>query len=184
MPDIFEFDSVDSLAAGAIGVPGQRTFMIQAMKGGALLSVLVEKEQVQLLATEATRFLDRIAADDPEDQAETPNLDDQVRDTEPLFRARAIGIGYDPNRRLVLLELRERADDLETENEDDDDPDDEEPGADVDAGDARVARIFATRAQVRAMARAAVVAVSSGRPKCPLCDFPMDPEGHRCPRWN
>jgi hypothetical protein len=27
-------------------------------------------------------------------------------------------------------------------------------------------------------------AVSAGRPRCDLCDFPMDPDGHICPRWN
>jgi hypothetical protein len=26
--------------------------------------------------------------------------------------------------------------------------------------------------------------VDAGRPKCQLCDFPMDPSGHICPRWN
>jgi hypothetical protein len=29
-----------------------------------------------------------------------------------------------------------------------------------------------------------IVAVSAGRPKCPLCEFPMDPDGHICPRMN
>jgi hypothetical protein len=29
-----------------------------------------------------------------------------------------------------------------------------------------------------------VVAVAAGRPKCPLCDFPMNPDGHICPRMN
>ena len=38
--------------------------------------------------------------------------------------------------------------------------------------------------QVRAMVASGATAVASGRPRCPLCDFPMDPEGHHCPRWN
>ena len=54
--------------------------------------------------------------------------------------------------------------------------DDDEPGY--------VARIYATRAQVRAMAARGAEAVAGGRPPCPLCDMPMDPAGHRCPRWN
>ena len=56
MADIIEFDPVDSLSAGAFGVPGERTFRIQARKGQATLSVLVEKEQVALLAVEAEQF--------------------------------------------------------------------------------------------------------------------------------
>ena len=61
MTDFIEFDPVDDIAAGAFGRPGARTFVIQARKGEAVLSVLVEKEQVRLLAVEAKQFLDRIA---------------------------------------------------------------------------------------------------------------------------
>jgi len=171
--EFIEFDPVDEIAAGAFGVPGARTFVIQARKGEALLSVLVEKEQVRLLAAEATEFLDRIAQDDPEDAA-GGDATAKVAEDEPLFRARLIGIGYDADRRLVLLELREEAAD-----DDDDDaivpPDDSE---------GRVARFYATRAQIRSMARNGVAAVEAGRPRCPLCDFPMNPDGHICPRWN
>ena len=34
------------------------------------------------------------------------------------------------------------------------------------------------------MAAKEAEAVAAGRPLCPLCDMPMDPAGHRCPRWN
>ena len=46
MADPIELDPVDSLGAGAIGRPGERTFLIQAAKSHARLTVLVEKEQV------------------------------------------------------------------------------------------------------------------------------------------
>jgi uncharacterized repeat protein (TIGR03847 family) len=65
-------------------------------------------------------------------------------------------------------------------------PDD--AGALIEAADEQtegyVARIYATRRQVRAMAAKGAEAVAAGRPLCPLCDMPMDPAGHRCPRWN
>jgi len=170
--DFIEFDPVDDIGAGAFGVPGQRTFVIQARKGSAVLSVLVEKEQVQLLASEANQFLDRIAEEDPEDPPAAPTIETSVTEDEPLFRARLIGIGYDPERHLVLIELREDA------------SDDEEAPPPLDESEGRIARLYATRAQVRAMARNGVAAVEAGRPRCQLCDFPMDPDGHICPRWN
>ena len=34
------------------------------------------------------------------------------------------------------------------------------------------------------MAAHGAEAVVGGRPLCPLCDLPMDPAGHICPRWN
>jgi uncharacterized repeat protein (TIGR03847 family) len=178
MDNVIELDGVDALGAGAIGEPGQRVFYIQADKSDARLTVVVEKEQVALLAEEAVAFLDRIGLEYPEEPAESatlhPSAAQVTEPAVPLFRARMIGLGFEPDRKLVLLELRERADD-----EDDPAP---APGDGEDDG--YVARIFATRAQVRAMAARGAEAVSGGRPLCQLCNFPMDPEGHICPRWN
>ena len=176
MMDPIELDPVDMLGAGAVGTPGERAFYIQARTESAQLTVLVEKEQVALLATEAVAFLDRIADDYPEDPQPLPPAD--LREpTVPLFRARLIGLGFDPERQLVLIELRERTAEDEDEEETIEDIEDEEP-------EGFVARIYATRSQVRAMAARGEAAVAAGRPLCPLCDMPMDPAGHRCPRWN
>jgi uncharacterized repeat protein (TIGR03847 family) len=174
--EIIELDDVDGLGAGAVGAPGQRAFYIQARTEHTQLTVLVEKEQVDLLATEAVAFLDRIADTYPELPFDLPSTQSTLREpTVPLFRARLIGLGFDPERELVLIELREHS-----EEEDEEavvvEDDDEEEGY--------VARIYATRAQVRAMAARGAEAVAGGRPPCPLCDQPMDPAGHRCPRWN
>jgi uncharacterized repeat protein (TIGR03847 family) len=195
-----ELETVDSLGAGAVGDPGEREFFLQARTESAQLTVLVEKEQVALLATEAVAFLDRIAEDYPEESVEPREpvfRQAGLREpTVPLFRARLIGLGFDPERQMVLIELRERSSEDEEEGEAlapqaeevtpdlpdlpdvtvADPTDEEEEGY--------VARIYATRGQVRAMAAKGAEAVAAGRPLCPLCDMPMDPAGHRCPRWN
>lgn len=195
-----ELETVDSLGAGAVGDPGDREFFLQARTESAQLTVLVEKEQVALLATEAVAFLDRIAEDYPEEPTEP--REPAVRQaglrepTVPLFRARLIGIGFDPEREMVLIELRERSSEDEEEGEalpsqaEDAPPElpDLPDVAVIDPTDEEeegyVARIYATRGQVRAMAAKGAEAVAAGRPLCPLCDMPMDPAGHRCPRWN
>ena len=74
----------------------------------------------------------------------------------------------------MLIELREDAAE----------EDDEEPPPPPDEAEGRIARLYATRAQIRVMMRNGVTAVEGGRPNCPLCDFPMNPDGHICPRWN
>jgi uncharacterized repeat protein (TIGR03847 family) len=174
--EIIELDDVDGLGAGAVGEPGARAFYIQARTEHTQLTVLVEKEQVDLLATEAIAFLDKIADTYPELPFELPPTQSVLREpTVPLFRARLIGLGFDPERELVLIELRERAEEDAAERSDDLDQEEEE---------GYVARIHATRAQVRAMAARGAEAVAGGRPPCPLCEQPMDPAGHRCPRWN
>ena len=195
-----ELETVDSLGAGAVGDPGEREFFLQARTESAQLTVLVEKEQVALLATEAVAFLDRIAEDYPEEPPEV--REPAVRQaglrepTVPLFRARLIGLGFDPEREMVLIELRERSSDDEEEgeavpSEAENAPPDLADLPDVAVADPTdedeegyVARIYATRGQVRAMAAKGAEAVAAGRPLCPLCDMPMDPAGHRCPRWN
>jgi uncharacterized repeat protein (TIGR03847 family) len=184
MGEIIELVDVDGLGTGAVGEPGKRAFYIQARTENAQLTVLVEKEQVAMLATEAVAFLDRIAGDYPEAPMSVPDAATFLREpTVPLFRARLIGLGFDPERELVLLELREHAADDDDEGEAEASPDEGE--ASPDEGESGyVARIYATRAQVRAMAARGAEAVAGGRPPCPLCDLPMDPAGHRCPRWN
>jgi uncharacterized repeat protein (TIGR03847 family) len=195
-----ELETVDSLGAGAVGDPGEREFFLQARTESAQLTVLVEKEQVALLATEAVAFLDRIAEDYPEEPVQP--REPAVRQaglrqpTVPLFRARLIGLGFDPEREMVLIELRERSSEDEEDGEalasqaEDAAPDlPEVPDVTVadptdEEEEGYVARIYATRGQVRAMAAKGAEAVAAGRPLCPLCDMPMDPAGHRCPRWN
>src|SRR3989442_4097185 len=163
-----ELETVDSLGAGAVGEPGEREFFLQARTESAQLTVLVEKEQVALLATEAVAFLDRISEDYPEEPnavAEPVVHQAGLREpTVPLFRARLIGLGFDPERELVLIDLRERSSEDEEEGEAlpaqaEDAPPDLADLPDVAVADPTDedeegygARIYATRGQVRAMA--------------------------------
>jgi uncharacterized repeat protein (TIGR03847 family) len=192
VPEI-EFDPVDSIAAGAVGEPGQRAFYIQAEKDGQVLSVLVEKQQVAMLAERVRMLLDQVEAQFPgegEDAAAslTPEAGEIRGDPVPLFRALAIGIGFDPSRRLVVLELHERP--IADEEDEEDDEDDEDGAAfteteeDEDEGEGYLARLYFTAAQARAMATRGTAAVERGRPPCPLCGGPLDPSGHVCPRLN
>jgi len=174
-PEI-ELEDVEALGTGAVGEPGARAFYLQARSSTSQLTVLVEKEQIALLATEAVAFLDRLAEEYPEVEVSLPEAVAELQEpTVPLFRARLIGLGFDPERELVLIELRENPVSDDDDEADDDETEDEE---------GYVARVYATRPQVRAMAARGATVVGAGRPPCPLCSMPMDPAGHRCPRWN
>jgi uncharacterized repeat protein (TIGR03847 family) len=191
MPEI-EFDPVDSIGAGAIGEPGHRAFYIQAEKDGKVLSVLVEKQQVAMLAERVQMLLDQVESQLPEAGAQipaplAPDAGELRGDPVPLFRAVAIGIGFDASRQLVVLELHERplGDDEDTEDDEDDDVEDETAAALAgDEEEGYLARLYFTAAQARAMATRGSAAVESGRPPCPLCGGPLDPSGHVCPRLN
>ena len=194
MPEI-EFDPVDSIGAGAIGEPGQRAFYIQAEKDGQVLSVLVEKQQVAMLAERVQMLLEQVASQFPEAAGAdvpaplTPDAGELRGDPVPLFRAVAIGIGFDASRQLVVLELHERPIDEDDEDDDEDDgeaeDDDDIPAAiPGEEEDSYLARLYLTAAQARAMATRGSAAVERGRPPCPLCGGPLDPSGHNCPRLN
>ena len=191
MPEI-EFDPVDSIAAGAIGEPGHRAFYIQAEKDGQVLSVLVEKQQVAMLAERVQMLLDQVSTQFPDAVADapapvTPEAGELRGDPVPLFRAVAIGIGFDASRQLVVLELHERplGDDEEDDEDDEDDEGDEDDAAlAVGEDEGYLARLYLTAAQARAMASRGSAAVERGRPPCPLCGGPLDPSGHTCPRLN
>lgn len=189
MPEI-EFDPVDSIAAGAVGVPGQRTFYIQAVKGASVLSVLVEKEQVAVLSDRMASLLDQLAGELGEPGEGEPEPAGEIQgDPVPLFRAVAIGIGFDPARRMILLELHERPV-PDSDDEDDAEADAEAEVPDVpdllpaEDGEAYLARLYITPAQARAMASRGTASVAAGRPPCPRCGNPLDPEGHACPKLN
>jgi uncharacterized repeat protein (TIGR03847 family) len=204
VPEI-EFDPVDSIGAGAVGEPGARAFYIQAEKDGQILNVLVEKQQVAMLAERVRILLEQVATEFPGGPADTPPvvLDPEAGelrgDPVPLFRAVAIGIGFDSIRQLVVLELHERPvadDDEEGDDEDEDEVDDEiddefddDPTLAAIAEEEReeegyLARLYVTAAQARAMAARGSAAVERGRPPCPLCGGPLDASGHVCPRLN
>jgi uncharacterized repeat protein (TIGR03847 family) len=176
-----EFDPAERVAAGALGRPGQRTFLIQAERGGSMLSVLVEKQQVDALARQVLAFLTQLDARFPPEPGSDVPADAAAlhEPAEPLFRARAIRLGFDIGRGLVVLELHE----FDTDDEDDEseDADDVET---ADAPEGRIARIFATRSQVRAMAQQGAAAVSAGRPVCELCRLPMSEDRVGCPQTN
>ena len=50
--------------------------------------------------------------------------------------------------------------------------------------DSRTVSVLLEKQQVSVLAERAEKVVSAGRPPCPLCAEPLDPEGHVCVRLN
>lgn len=171
-----EFDPPDRFVAGTVGPPGQRTFFLQASEGRRLLSVSVEKEQVAVLADRINDLLDSYAGGTGADHVATEVADNAPLDTpiEDEFRVNTLSLGWDESRRVVVIECLDR------------DPDDPEGSAppDVLAQEPKLVRVVLPPARARAFARRAQSVVSAGRPPCPFCGGPLEPEGHICPRAN
>jgi uncharacterized repeat protein (TIGR03847 family) len=166
-----DLDPVVSITADAIGEPGQRTFYLQARGDDTTVTLLVEKGQVAALTGEIDELLARIGG--ATDTAEAPDLQQPLV---PAFRVGAMGIGYDSDRDLVLLECREFVPPA--------DEDDELAELEPIVPDSATVRMWATRDQMEALARRGERAVAGGRPTCTMCGAPIDPEGHFCPPSN
>ncbi len=180
---VHEFDWPDRVVIGTVGRPGERTFYLQARTGARSASVALEKEQSLLLAETVDELLSRLAADTENRVSVPTETPAELVDDEPLdqpveeeFRAGELRLGWDPRTAQVVIEaypveLPGESDDA-VEIADADDDEDPEPSemlvVRMPVGTAR-AFVERTRKVVRA-----------GRPACPRCGQPMDPDGHVC----
>lgn len=182
---VFLFDTPDRFVAGTVGEPGNRTFFLQARHGSRIVSVSLEKIQVAALAERLDSLLDElerrgIAAEGPDGTSTRDGLplDEPLNEA---FRATTLSLGWDGSADLVLVEAR--AVDEDEEEEDDDEPEVVE-AADDDPEGPDLLRVRLSAAAARGFVERAVRVLSSGRPPCPLCGEPLDPQGHLCPRRN
>lgn len=179
---VFDYSAPDRFVVGTVGMPGERTFFLQARADARITSVVLEKEQVSLLAERVDQLLDEVRrtrdllgaipeAADPDDVDGDPL--DVPLDEE--FRVGAMALGWDDGSQRVVIEAHAVVD--------------EEPYtvpeiADDDADGPDTFRVWISPAAARAFAERARVVVAAGRPSCPFCSQPLDPSGHICPRAN
>jgi uncharacterized repeat protein (TIGR03847 family) len=172
----FEFDEVDSFSATAIGEPGSRVFYLHARAGRQRVTVKCEKQQV----TAISQYLRRVLSDlpPPEDRPlpGAVELGDQSDLADQAFVLGPIGLGYDRGNDRVLVQLEEL---LAADADADDEEEDVEPPPDRGH-----IRLYVTRSQAAAFCDHADEVVAAGRPLCMWCGFPIDPDGHPCPRMN
>lgn len=162
---------VDRITAGTIGEPGSRTFFLQARAAGEIVTVVVEKQQVQLLAASILELLADLELETGAGPSESElSLEEPI---DPRWRAGKLSIGYDHDRGLFVLEIEEL-----TPGEED-----EDAGLAL-GGDHEVVQLAASREQMFALSRHSATVVAQGRPACQFCGNPMDAEGHACPAMN
>jgi uncharacterized repeat protein (TIGR03847 family) len=182
-----ELDPVDHITADAVGPAGQRTFYLQGRRGDQLVTLLVEKQQVQLLSASVVEILAQIGKETGQGPPEEEmGLDEPII---PEWRVGRLSIGYQDERDLLMLEAEELLPD-EAEGEGAA-GEGEEPAAESDpvagqgsAAEPQRVRFWATREQMLSLARHGANVCAAGRPLCPYCHNPLDPSGHQCPAMN
>ena len=175
---VFEFDPPDRFVAGTVGEPGERVFYLQAASRGRVTSVALEKQQVRVLAERVDELLDEVlrrsGGTAPVPAVAPGELDDLAPLDSPLseeFRVGAMALAWDEEGERVIIEAGAATEEEEA------DLDDEENGPDI-------LRVRLTGSAARAFVKRAMAVVEAGRPPCPFCGQPLDPDGHICPRSN
>jgi uncharacterized repeat protein (TIGR03847 family) len=197
MPTIVhEFDWPDRVVIGTVGQPGARTFYLQARAGSRLVSASLEKEQSALLAEKIDEILDQLMTGDGNPYSVPAVTPVELVDNDPLeqpveeeFRTGTMSLGWDPSTGQIVLEAYPIA----LVDDESDDLLDEALGAAAGLegfGDDAVGielpepeEVLLVRMPVgtaRAFAKRTREIVGAGRPLCPLCGLPMDPDGHDC----
>ncbi|MGE3284833.1 MAG: DUF3090 domain-containing protein [Pseudonocardia sp.] len=175
---IHVFRQPERFVAGTVGEPGDRAFYLQAVEEARTVSVLLEKQQVSVLADRIAALLAevvrRFGPEVGEDEGTRTDTDPLAVPLEEEFRVGTMGLGWDADSRSIVVEL------LAVSEEEIDESvvlDDGEEGPDA-------LRVFLSPPQARAFAERAEKVVQAGRPPCPLCAEPLDVEGHVCVRLN
>jgi uncharacterized repeat protein (TIGR03847 family) len=166
---------VTRITAGAVGQPGQRTFILQAQYGEELISWVIDKAHAADLSNAIPALLADVENEFPELDAPLVAAEPRLDLQEPLmpeFRVGAIGLDYDRLHDLVVFTLTDAAaqelppEDMEIL---------------VDEVEAVLElQVYVTRGQALLLGQQAGAVVSAGRPLCPVCGDPLDEFGHFC----
>lgn len=161
---------ITHITTDAIGPPGKRVFYIQGWQEERTVTLIVEKLQIQSLAVGLEQFLAELNEKFPDLPDASAEYDQEKMHihppVDPLFRTGELSLGYDTENDLVVLIANELL------------------GDDQDAEEGQVVRFWCTRSQIRAMCHWGMEVASRGRPICPQCGQPEEPEGHFCPKKN
>ncbi|TQS40476.1 DUF3090 family protein [Cryptosporangium phraense] len=167
---VHAFERPERFVAGTVGEPGDRTFYLQATDQSRIVSVVLEKTQVALLAERLVELLDeaqrRLGADTG-DEPDDVDTDPLAAPVEEEFRVGTLSLAWDAESSTVIVEATAQSEDEEA-------PEDE-----LDS-----LRVRLTATETRAFVARAIKVVAAGRPPCPLCGLPLEAGGHVCPRSN
>ncbi|MFZ4664038.1 MAG: DUF3090 domain-containing protein [Caldilineaceae bacterium] len=169
---LYDLNPVQNIIADAIGEPGRRTFFLQARAGSQLVSIVMEKHDVGTLAVSVLQLLEELEKSHPVavGRSGSKKALRPEHPMDPLFRVGQLSIGYDEDEDRIWLIAKALM--VNEENQFVDPSRDDVPGV----------RFVASREQMRAMGEHALEVIGQGRPICPLCNRPIDRNGHFCLR--
>tara|TARA_B100000929_G_C15505951_1_gene418869 strand:+ start:3096 stop:3599 length:504 start_codon:yes stop_codon:yes gene_type:complete len=164
-PEI-NWEHTESFTAGTVGPQGRRVFFLQASYGNQVLSLKVEKQQMAGLADFLTGMLNDLPpTDEPELSNSTVTEAKFIEPGEPDWVIGTLGVTYEQSEDQLILIAEELIRD--------------------EASEPAQARLPLSRPQVEHFIQTAQELISSGRPPCPYCGSPLEPDASGwCPCSN
>ncbi|WP_322768020.1 DUF3090 family protein, partial [Frankia sp. Cr1] len=166
------FDSPDRFVVGTVGQPGERDFYLQASAQGQVVTVGLEKIEVNALTEGLTTLLGQLSRTGG---VAVPEARDVFVDLAPLdapfeedFHLGKLTVSWDGKRVLVEAAGRARGGVA--------------AGGPDDETSLDTLQVSLSLDQTKAFVERARSIVAAGRPPCVLCGRPDGPTGHFCPR--
>lgn len=167
-----DLNPVMHITVDAIGQPGERVFYLQGKNADQVITLLVEKFQIQTLALAIENLMSELREKTPELPGASPDYKEEEMTLDPpldpLFRVGELSLGYDPAQDLMVLIAKEVQVDMTDMGED----------------EFSEVRFWCTRSQLWAMGRWAIELASRGRPVWPSTGDPILPPGEFSPKNN
>jgi len=160
------FLDVERFVAGTVGEPGERAFFLQVRGEKRLVTMAIEKIQVQALSERVGVLLREIRISQPL-LAIPSTTDDSAPLDMPIDEEFAVGeiaLSFDSEKQTIEIELT-----AILENSDE---------------DATSALLSISLAQAASFVKRSNYLVAAGRTSCPFCGGPINRGGHLCPRAN
>ncbi|MGC2169628.1 MAG: DUF3090 family protein [Acidimicrobiales bacterium] len=150
----YAFSDPDKVMVGVLGEVGNRLFLFQVREGRRLVIVKCEKIQLAALAEWIGHVISELGR--PGHLVEDFTLEPEY---ESDFVAGDIAVSVDDEAKTIDITMES-----------------------VEEDSSLTVRL--TREWAGGLAIAIARLVEAGRPLCPLCGGPLDPQGHDCPRTN
>ena len=155
-PEI-NWEHTESFTAGTVGPQGRRVFFLQASFENQVLSLKVEKQQMAGLADFLASMLNDLPpTDEPELSNSTVAEAEFIEPEEPDWVIGSLGVTYEQSEDQLILIAEELIRD--------------------EVSEPAQARLSLSRLQAEHFIQTAEELLSSGRPPCPYCGSPLEPD--------
>ncbi len=156
MADTFNLGRASGILADALGEPGNRRYRILVRNDDELANLWVERQHLEALGEAVTKIMMEypasVSAVDPDRPPREGPLSFDMRPSVEL-QVRSLALGYDEEHKLFVLMVQ----DVESED-----------------GGAPSLTCAVSRQQLTAFGYAVFALLASGRPRCPICNRPLD----------